>query len=74
MTKCIVDGREMEELESETTQSIFAETGNDYKTFILWQSTVVSRTGERPAVKSGIVMTAEQLRQLIAVAGVKIDA
>ena len=51
-------------LKSSITQNIYVETHNDYESFILHQTTIGNK--QRPAVESSIVMTSDQLRQLVA--------
>lgn len=51
-------------LKSQITQDIYVETHNDYESFILHQTTIGNK--QRPAVESSIVMTSDQLRQLVA--------
>ena len=51
-------------LESSITQDIYVETHNDWKVFILRQSTIGN--AQRPAVENSIVMTQDQLAKLVA--------
>ena len=51
-------------LESPITQDIQVETHNDWKVFILRQSTIGNE--QRPAVDNSIVMTQDQLAKLVA--------
>lgn len=50
-------------LESDITQEIYVETHNDWKTFILHQSTIGN--AQRPAVENFIVMTQDQFAKLV---------
>ena len=50
-------------LKSPITQAIRVQTHNNYDTFILTQSTVPAE--RRPSVENSIVMTADQLAQLL---------
>ena len=49
-------------LKSPITSDVTVETSNEYKTFIVRQSTVGNE--QRPSVENSIVMTAEQFREL----------